>query len=65
MNDNAAEIIHKNGKIIWYVWCTICHKKISEDDNPNDIENTGKNHTLRTGHTTIIGCMIIQVRKEK
>lgn len=61
--ENEAKIVKRDGKIMWYVWCTKCHKKIDEGVIPEEIEITGKRHTLTNGHTTIIGCMVVLMRK--
>lgn len=61
--ENKAEVVRKDGKPVYYIWCTECHQKIDEGIKPSEIEITGKRHTLRTGHTTIIGCMVVLMRK--
>ncbi len=64
-NKLIATIVKHDNDTMWYVWCTQCQKKIDEDIHAKDITITGKRHTLRTGHTTIVGCMIVLTQREK
>jgi len=56
-----SAIVKKEGKIVWYVWCTICGHKIDEGPNGQMIEARAKIYTEATHHTTIIGCMIVYI----
>jgi len=58
-----AIIIKKNDHIMWCVFCTECRKKIDEAVNGSMVEAAAKIHTQETGHTTIIGCMVVLMRK--
>lgn len=56
-----AVLMKKDGKILWYAWCVVCNKKLDSALDGSYIESYGTKHTEETGHTTLIGCMIVAV----
>ena len=62
---NKSMIIKKDGHIQWYAWCIICNKKLDQASDGAYVESYARKHTEETGHTTLIGCMIIAIVEEK
>ena len=56
-----SALIKKDDKIKWFAWCVVCNKKLDDALDGTYVESYARRHTESTGHTTLIGCMIIAV----
>jgi len=53
--------VKKEGKNLCFVWCTVCHKKVTSSLDAVEAEADAKRHTEYTGHNTILGFMTVLV----